>query len=1017
MSRKSAGMGFWSALGIATVLVVTLTAQAAELEIPVIVREPRGLARLGEPVSGGIPLPAETCKPDTSFALYDGRRALPVQASPLVVDKNGYLRWVLLDYALDLKPNEVRTLTLRVGGQPAKPRTPLKLTDGRKTVTVDTGRISFVIAKDKPFALFERVTAAGKPVVTGGVVEYTDAVTGKTHRAGVPTKVEVLYSGPLRASVMVRGKFVGDQDAARLFYATYITAWANRSDVLVKHSLINSNEDQRYFVKVAGSRFVLNTSVGRSPQVVLGTGPERAVKATGAASVTQGLLAYHSYRDIPVAARVELAGKEAWKGQRAEGYIALAGGNASIVVVDRLFRGDPPRKLEVTSDGKLILEASPKRFEALKYKDNRGNDREAGQPFASDYRWLYDCSHHSSEYRIDFGAGEALAPAALSKFTLAARGRVWGFAPGEWVSECEVLAVGRFGTVEDEKTSHRLWGWEAKGEPTWRKDPDRFVAWEDNHYESEADSVEGLILMFLRTADLGYWDEAEAWARYHTDLEAFRTEGWQWKDGGVWWLAGGPQGNRPVRKPANIKFQAWYKGTPDDQTLWHTSIAKVCYCHFYGAGLVDYYCLTGDTDALDAAINNCEMKYNELTHYRNLTPGKGPIGSTRGFGRGFYVGVRTWMARPNNPTLKKLVKLCRDVYVMLPSEYLDERGVYAPVQKKGPGKRYLTPGILKYMERQGISVDDGGTFRDRAGNTWKWRNIGGTWMIAYIQDALDMLATETGDEDMMDYAVGAGQFAAKYMQSPVARQTWYYTALDIPHLGHVWDNWKYDGEQRNEQGEGPKHSGWYTRFFPDACARAYTWVGEKHLLEAGKRLWSYGNRRGYQTTKLTPQHNFAHHRPPKDDSTLSTARLFYEGAHPRKDTEPPAAITDLKVTGVGGGKATVTFTAPADQAERHYVGMGFREKRGRVVRYQVKCATLPIVPYQEFDYARDLGVKRNWWKAVNLKGEPEPGAPGRRVSFVVTGVPEGKVLYFAVRSFDDSGNRSAISNVVEVALK
>jgi hypothetical protein len=256
----------------------------------------------------------------------------------------------------------------------------------------------------------------------------------------------------------------------------------------------------------------------------------------------------------------------------------------------------------------------------------------------------------------------------------------------------------------------------------------------------------------------------------------------------------------------------------------------------------------------------------------------------------------------------------------------------------------------------------------------------------------------------MDCSIGAGQFAAKFMQSPVAKQTWYYTALDIPHLGQVWDNWKYDGETRNEDGEGPRHSGWYTRFFPDACARAYTWTGEQQLMEAGKRLWSYGNRRLYQTSSLTPYHNFAHHRPPKDDSALSTARLFYHGAHPRQDTLAPAAVTDLKVTGVAGGRATVAFTAPGDRG-------------GKVVRYQVKCASLPIVAYQEFDYARDLGKKRNWWRAANLEGEPEPGAAGRRESFVVTGVPGGEVLYFALRSFDDGGNRSAISNVVKAALR
>jgi hypothetical protein len=273
-------------------------------------------------------------------------------------------------------------------------------------------------------------------------------------------------------------------------------------------------------------------------------------------------------------------------------------------------------------------------------------------------------------------------------------------------------------------------------------------------------------------------------------------------------------------------------------------------------------------------------------------------------------------------------------------------------------------------------------------------------MISYIQSACNMLAEQTGDEDLMDYVIASGHFTAKYMLSPVAKQTWYYTALDIPRRGDIWDEWKYDGQQRNGLGEGPKHSGWYTRFFPDCCVQTYCWTGQKQLLEKGKEFWSFGNRRLYQTNKMTSQHHFAAHYPPKDDSTLSTARLFYEYSHPRQDTDPPTAIEDLTVTLLENGRAAVGFTAPKDAG-------------GRVVRYQVKVAKMPILPYEQWDYCRDSGEKRNWWRATNCTGEPVPKSPDSKEKFIVTNVPDAgdRILYFAVRSFDDSNNRSDISNV------
>jgi hypothetical protein len=80
---------------------------------------------------------------------------------------------------------------------------------------------------------------------------------------------------------------------------------------------------------------------------------------------------------------------------------------------------------------------------------------------------------------------------------------------------------------------------------------------------------------------------------------------------------------------------------------------------------------------------------------------------------------------------------------------------------------------------------------------------------------------------------------------------------------------------------------------------------------------------------------------------------------------------------------------------------------------------MPILPYEKWDYSRDTGVKRNWWRATNCKGEPVPKTAGSKEKFIVRTVPNvaGQQLYFAVRSFDDSNNRSAISNVFKATYE
>ena len=81
------------------------------------------------------------------------------------------------------------------------------------------------------------------------------------------------------------------------------------------------------------------------------------------------------------------------------------------------------------------------------------------------------------------------------------------------------------------------------------------------------------------------------------------------------------------------------------------------------------------------------------------------------------------------------------------------------------------------------------------------------------------------------------------------------------------------------------------------------------------------------------------------------------------------------------------------------------------------------------DYAKtaDEWRESEWWKwsnrkkqfwnmAKNVAGEPSPGKAGTKVKMTVEGVKPG-TAHFAVRSFDDSHNRSAPSNVVSAEVK
>ena len=115
----------------------------------------------------------------------------------------------------------------------------------------------------------------------------------------------------------------------------------------------------------------------------------------------------------------------------------------------------------------------------------------------------------------------------------------------------------------------------------------------------------------------------------------------------------------------------------------------------------------------------------------------------------------------------------------------------------------------------------------------------------------------------------------------------------------------------------------------------------------------------------------------------------------RPDSTPPAAVADLAAKPLGGGKVRLTWTTPTD-----------------AVRLQIKWSDKPMV---ERCWPDKADTHANWWAADHVAGEPAPVA-GKSQLMVVTDVPAG-TRHFAIRTYDQASNRSAISNIAKADVK
>ena len=104
-----------------------------------------------------------------------------------------------------------------------------------------------------------------------------------------------------------------------------------------------------------------------------------------------------------------------------------------------------------------------------------------------------------------------------------------------------------------------------------------------------------------------------------------------------------------------------------------------------------------------------------------------------------------------------------------------------------------------------------------------------------------------------------------------------------------------------------------------------------------------------------------------------------------------AAITILSSAWVASSRAdsvTLIWTAPGEDS-----------LVGRAARYDLRHSAQMITP-------------QNFLQVTEAPGMPLPATPGTPQSYVLDGLPSGVVCYLAIKTVDQAGNWSAMSNVI-----
>lgn len=607
---------------VVAIMAIAPPVYAAEMNaMALTVTEPTGVARHGWPVTSGVPFGQGILRDGDSTALFAANgQQLPLQTEVLSRWGDGSVRWLLLDFAVDLCPHEKKSLTLGYGDsvRRAPVADGVRVISSEDSVVLCTGPMQAILSRnhfrllddvrldhnqDRKFSEDERVTCSDN---AGIILRTPDGETFTADQATAQVKVE--QNGPLRACVRWEGQHASQQ--GKMFrYVVRIHAFRGQPFLKMHYTFINDYQPE---LMAKLDWLALTFSLRNTKHVMYVTDGKHS---------SDGRLFQIDDRSY------EIDGRRA--GQRARGWIAQGNAHAGIAVGVREFWQNWPKGLQ-QKPGELQVEICPD-FPSGQY-DNKPLEEECQLYYylrGGVYSFKIGVAR-THELWATFFPGRADA-ARLTQFFDATEKPLLAQCAPKYVGATE--AMGRFPPADPDRFD---------GYDHWMNtffdrhllDRDRFREygmlnngdWYNTNWDSwgnlEYDTSRIWFQQYLRTGDRRYFDRAEQAAQHYIDVDIVHAVNplvqaypgsVNMQPGQIWAHSVGHTGGYYARY-VDGKYQAEVplrqKGAPQ-VGFWDHG-------HVWIGGVFDAYLLTGDRRARDVGVlasdamsNLCPTRYTD----------------------------------------------------------------------------------------------------------------------------------------------------------------------------------------------------------------------------------------------------------------------------------------------------------------------------------------------------------------------------------------------------------------------
>ena len=305
---------------------------------PFTVTEPTGVARKRCPVRGAIPIYRGQLRSAKNIRLLDNAgKSIPVQGLATSVWPEGTVKFLCIDFLVDLAAGETKEFTLEYGSDVrSKLKSRLRMSDGNMPgiFGVDTGVITVWFAPGQQFC--SAVKSATGAITRGPITGRLQASQGKP-TAPVKTypliveKVTVVESGPVQVTVYLKGSYgkllsatplnwQKNRKVPRYNFHGFVRMYSGSGRMDVIHSLGYNGDENSDFVRRYGLNVPLKTA---GAKFVYGgdRGVSKSVPLTGSIDLVQ-----------PGHSAWKLAGPSPATGKRIGGWASVQSPTASAVI-------------------------------------------------------------------------------------------------------------------------------------------------------------------------------------------------------------------------------------------------------------------------------------------------------------------------------------------------------------------------------------------------------------------------------------------------------------------------------------------------------------------------------------------------------------------------------------------------------------------------------------------------------------------------------------------------------------